>query len=465
VLIRVNPWLILSCAFIRFVKVLLADEIKEESVSKPHIIMYISDDHGWEYLGCYGNSTIQTPNLDVLAQQGIRFTHAFTTTPTCAPSRSTIYTGLYPARHGAMGNHTECKPDLKTLPAYLRELGYRVAIAGKIHVKPEAAFDFEYVGGFLPKRADQPRKYRAEGLDLAPVDRFLASHAKENPNQPLCLVLGDSSPHVTWERNKTYDTEKLPLPPYIADTPVSRRALANYYQDITTMDHRIGDVMALLKEHGYEENTLFIYNTDHGSEWCHCKWTVYDMGIRLPFIVRWPGQIQPGSVCDAMISYVDVLPTFVDVAGGEPHDNLDGRSFKDVLLGRTRTFRDRIYATHSRDGNMNVFPQRCVRDRRYKYVLNLKPKSIFTSHFTEVQDIPDSHAQIWDSWVEKAKSDPQTAKLVYLIQHHPVEELYDLEADPYELNNLAFDAEMKPILERMRADLRQWMALQNDPGQ
>jgi uncharacterized sulfatase len=154
----------------------------------------------------------------------------------------------------------------------------------------------------------------------------------------------------------------------------------------------------------------------------------------------------------------------MDVAGGETAGDLDGRSFKDVLLGESSTFRDTIYATHDRDGNMNIFPQRGVRDGKYKYVLNLEPKNIFTSHFTQVQGIPESHAEIWDSWVEKAKFDPQTAKLIYTIQHHPVEELYDLEADPYELNNLAFNPGMKPILERMREDLRQWMTSQNDPG-
>jgi len=431
---------------------------------RPHIIMYISDDHGWEYLGCYDNAAIQTPNLDALAQQGMRFTRMFTTTPTCAPSRSTIFTGLYPANHGAMGNHTECKPDLKTLPARLRELGYRVALAGKKHAKPDDTFDFEYVGGFLPKRPDQPRKYRAEGLDLAPVDRFLASHAEENPDQPLFLLLGDSSPHVTWEKNKTYDADSLPLPPYIIDTPIARSALANYYQDITTMDGRIGDAMALLKKHGYEDDTLFIYNTDHGSEWYHSKWTVYDAGIRLPFIARWPGKIKTGSVCNAMISYVDILPTFIDIAGGEAPDDMDGRSFTEVLLGKTATFRDKIYATHNRDGNMNVFPQRCVRDGKYKYVLNLRPENIFTSHFTEVDGIPESHGEIWKTYIEKAKSDPEAAEIVYKIQHHPVEELYDLDDDPYEFNNIAFDPEMRPILEKMRTDLKQWMESQDDPG-
>ena len=431
---------------------------------KPNIVVYLSDDHGWEYLGCYGNAQIQTPHLDSLAEEGLRFTNAFTPTPTCAPSRSTLYTGLYPARHGAMGNHTECHAHLAALPQTLRGLGYRVAIAGKTHVKPDTLFDFEYIGGFLPKRPEYNRKYRAEGLDTAPVERFLSNHQQENPDQPLCLILGDSNPHVTWEPNKIYDPNTLSLPPYIADTPIARNALANYYQDITTMDTRIGKVNKILETHGYADNTLFIYTTDHGAEWPHCKWTLYDTGIRLPFLAKWRGEIPANTVSDAMISHVDFFPTLIDLAGGEPLDGLDGRSFKNVLLGRQATFRDKIYGTHTRDGNMNVFPQRCVRNNRYKYILNLMPENRWTTHFTEVEGIPESHAEVWNSWVEKAETDPQTAQLVYLTQHHPVEELYDVTTDPSEFNNLAFRADMRPILEEMRADVRHWMHAQDDQG-
>ncbi|MCY4568266.1 MAG: sulfatase [Candidatus Poribacteria bacterium] len=431
---------------------------------RPNIVVYLSDDHGWEYLGCYGNAQIQTPHLDSLAKEGVRFTHAFTPTPTCAPSRSTLYTGLYPARHGAMGNHTACHAHLEALPQTLRGFGYRVAIAGKTHVKPESLFDFEYIGGFLPKRAEHNRKYRAEGLNTAPVERFLSSHRQENPDQPLCLILGDSNPHVTWEPNKIYDPDALSLPPYIADTPIARNALANYYQDVTTMDTRIGEVDKMLETHGYADNTLFIYTTDHGAEWPHCKWTLYDTGIRLPFLAKWRGEIPANTVSDAMVSHVDFFPTLLDIAGGEPLNDLDGRSFKDVLIGQQPTFRDKIYGTHTRDGNMNVFPQRCVRDARYKYILNLMPENTWTTHFTEVEGITESHAEVWKSWVEKAETDPQTAQLVYLTQHHPVEELYDVAADPYEFNNLAFSPEARPILEEMRADVRHWMHAQDDEG-
>ena len=439
-------------------------------MSKPNIIVYLSDDHGWEFLGCYGNRDIKTPNLDRIAGEGMRFTHAFTPTPTCAPSRSTLYTGLYPARHGAMANHSACHSHLEILPKALRELGYRVAIAGKKHVKPDELFDFESIDAFLPKSTEHERKYRREGLDTGPVEQFLSKHKQENPEQPVCLILGDSNPHVTWEPNKIYDPESLQLPPNIADTPITRRALANYYQDITTMDTRIGEIERILDVNGYAENTLFLYTNDHGSEFPHSKWTLYDTGIRLPFIARWEDKIPAGTVSDAMISHVDFMPTLlhiagVDIAGGEQSDDLDGRSFKCVLSGQQSAFRDRIYGTHTRDGDMNVFPQRCVRDHQYKYILNLLSENTWTTHFTKVQDIHESHAEVWNSWVEKAKDDPKTAELVYLTQHHPIEELYDINTDTYELNNLAFLETSRPILERMREDVYKWMQSQGDNGE
>src|SRR5262249_18521795 len=156
-----------------------------------------------------------------------------------------------------------------------------------------------------------------------------------------------------------------------------------------------------------------------------------------PFVARWPGRVAAGAVCEALISFVDVTPTFIDVAGGQPRGDLDGRSFKDALLGKAATFHDRVYASHTGDGGMNAFPPRCARDRRYKYILNLRPENTWTTHFTKVGGIPDSHKDIWDSWVEKARTDPATAKLLGVMEHHPAEELYDTHNDPYELNNLA----------------------------
>lgn len=431
---------------------------------RPNVVLFLSDDHGQGFAGCYGNRVVRTPNLDALARQGMRWTRMFAASPTCTPSRSTIFTGLYPARHGAMGNHTDCRPGVKSLPTYLKALGYRVVLADKGDVRPPGVFDFEYLPAALPKVPGRVRKYRGEGLNTRDVDRLLAGHAHQRAGEPLCLVLGDNGPHVVWETNTTYDPAALPIPPNMVDTPKTRTALANYYQDISTMDRHLGEVLASLKRHGFEQNTLVIYASDQGPEWPHCKWTLYDTGLLVPLVARWPGRIAPGSVCDAIASLVDLTPTLVDVAGGKVPEDLDGRSFQAVLLGRQGTFRDQVFATHTGDGEMNRFPQRCVRDRRYKYILNLHPERTWTTHFTLVPGIPDSHKEVWDTWVEKAKTDPAAARLVDLIEHHPAEELYDTQADPYELRNIARDPQAKPVLEKMQADLKRWMAAQQDPG-
>jgi N-sulfoglucosamine sulfohydrolase len=429
---------------------------------RPNLIVYLADDHGINFVGCYGNTAIRTPNIDSLATQGLRFSRMFAASPTCAPSRAAMYSGLYPARNGLMGNHTACKPDLRTLPHYLQPLGYRVVLANKSHIKPESVFPVEMLDATLPRNPAIQRRYRMEGLDVKKVDQFLAAHRREHPEQPLCLILADNGPHVVWEPNKIYDPAKLPLPPIVVDTPKTRAAMANYYQDITTVDGRVGEVMTSLKRHGFEENTLFIYTADQGPEWPKSKWTVYDTGLRVPFIARWPGVVKPAATTDAMISFVDVLPTFIDLAGGHSTAGLDGRSFKNVLAGQAPKFNEHIFASHTRDGEMNVFPQRCVRDARWKLVLNLLPENKWTTHFTKVMDIPGSHGDVYATWVEKAKTDAAAAKLVETIEQHPRWELYDTQADPYELNNLARQPEHAARVSSLRTKLNDWLKQQDD---
>ena len=419
----------------------------------PNIVVFLADDHGWDIAGCYGNRVIRTPNIDRLASEGMRFTRAFAASPTCSPSRAILYTGLHSARNGLMGNHTGTHAGLKSIAQYLKAQGYRTVLANKTHVKPVEVFDFEYVKATLPDPPSGKRQYRLEGLDTREIDRLLAEHARNRAGQPLCLILADSAPHVTWEKNRDYDPAKLPLPPIAVDTPKTRAALANYYQDITTADRHLGEVLDSLRKHGFEDKTLTIYTSDQGPEWPRSKWTLYDTGLRVPFIARWPGRIARGAVTDAMISFVDVTPTLVDIAGGKPPPGLDGGSFKAVLSGNAKRFRTEIYASHSGDGTMNMFPQRCVRDLRYKFILNLHPERKWTTHFTKVDGIPDSHKEVYDTWLEKAKSDADAARIVRLTEDHPREELYDTLNDPYELENLAEKTSARPVLLRMRDQL------------
>jgi N-sulfoglucosamine sulfohydrolase len=424
----------------------------------PNIILYLSDDHGWDLAGCYGHTTIRTPNLDRLASEGMRFTKAFAASPTCSPSRAILYTGLHSARNGTMGNHTDSRPGIRSLPLYLKALGYRVVMANKADVRPNEVFDFEYVPATLPAVPGRDRKYREEGLDTKAIDRLLEEHRRNRASQPLCLICGDNGPHVVWEKNQTYDPARLPLPPIAVDTPETRIAMANYFQDITTMDQRLGEVMASVKRHEFEDNSLFVYTSDQGPEWPRSKWTVYDSGLRVPFVARWPGKVKAGSTTDAMISFVDMTPTFVNVAGGRAVDGLDGKSFLEVLQAsdpKKKRFRTEIFASHTGDGQMNQSPQRCVRDLRYKYVLNLHPERKWTTHFTLVKGIPESHHAVYSTWEERAKSDQKTAKLLERIERHPAEELYDTQNDPWELENLAGRPEMASTLARLRGRMRE----------
>lgn len=424
--------------------------------ARPNIVIYLGDDHGVDFVGCYGNRVVRTPNIDRLATQGTRFNRVFAGSPTCSPSRAILWTGLHSARNGTMGNHTNCKPDIKSIASYLQPLGYRVVAANKTDVRPATVFPWEILKATLPADPKHVRQYRAEGLDTEAVDRFLAEHVKTQAKTPLCLILGDNNPHVTWEPNHEFDPAQLPVPPFMADTPKTRTALANYYQDIATLDRRVGAVLASLENHGLAEHTLFIYTADQGPEWPHCKWTCYDTGLRVPFVARWPGQIPAGATCETLISLVDVTPTLLDLAGGPARPSLDGRSFKQVLLGKATKHRQEIFASHTGDGEMNQSPQRCIRDGRYKFILNLHPERRWSSHFTLVEGIPDSHRDVYVTWLEKAKTDAATATLIERIEQHAPEELYDTQNDPYEMTNLAAQPEHQRVLKAMREKLRLW---------
>jgi len=423
----------------------------EPPARKPNFLILVSDDHGTDDAGCYGNAAVRAPNIDKLAAQGLRFTRAFTPTAMCAPSRSALYTGLFPHRNGAHPNHSKVRPGVKSLPHYLSKLGYRVALAGKTHIGPRDAFPFEY----MAQRG---------------VDAFLAKAGQ----QPFCLVVATNDPHAPWKKQGPGDPAKVLIPPYLVDTPETRQAMADYYNSVAALDAQVGQVMAALDKHGLTDHTLFLYASDNGSGFPFTKWTLYDAGIRMPFIVRWPGRVQPGTVTDAMVSFVDVLPTFIEAAGEKPPDDLDGRSFLAVLDGKAKGHRDAIFATHTNKGIISgsEYPVRAIRTRTHKYIVNLNPAGTFKNIVTEgrgggrakaKEDDEGGGAAYWLSWRERAKADPKTAERMRLYQHRPAEELYDTAADPFELTNLAADPAHKLLIADLRRQLKAWMSQQNDP--
>lgn len=413
---------------------------------KPNIVFLLSDDHGILDSGCYGNKVLRTPNIDMLAREGMRFTRAFTATAMCAPSRSMLYTGLFPHRNGAHPNHSAIRPGVKTLPHYLSELGYRVALSGKKHIKPLRSFPFEF-------------------LRLNNVGKYLAKVGAK----PFCLVVATHDPHTPYKKlppGEGYDPAEVKLPPYLVDTRETRQTLAYYYNSVAALDRQVGEYLDILRKRRLEENTLFIYASDNGTGFPFAKWTLYEAGLNLPFIARWPGRVKPGVVTHAMVSFVDVLPTFIGVAGGVPPEILDGRSFLPVLSGKKTEHRELIFGTHTTKGIISgsEFPIRSVRTKTHKYIRNLNSEGAFTNIVTHGRKGKEAGAAAyWQSWLRLAPSDPFAAKRVKMYQHRPAEELYDLRTDPYELKNIAEEPSRKELLTALRNRLKEWMKKQGDP--
>lgn len=425
------------------------------SPTRPHIVLFLADDHGYWDSPIYGSRAVRMPNLERLAARGMTFTHAFTASPTCVPSRSILMSGLYPARNGALPNHSGLRAGVKTLPSYLKELGYHVAHFGKSHFQPKTAYpDLEFVPSEIR------RGPLTSDLDPPALDRWLAQRSKGD--QPLCLVVCSHSPHVYWPENEGYDPAKVELPPTFADTPETRAERAKYYTDITNADRQLGEVLETVNRH-LGDSTLFLYTSDNGAQWPFAKWSLFDAGIRLPFVAAWPGVVKPGSRTEALVSFCDLLPTCVEFAGGGTVADLDGRSFAGVLRNPRQKHRADIFAAHSGDGDWNVFPMRAVRTTRHKYIRNLHPEFEYHTHIDLAG--PQDGKTYFDSWVAQAKTNPGAAAVVRRYHERPAEELYDTVSDPHETRNLAADPRHARLLADLRDRVTRWMAQQGDVGQ
>jgi N-sulfoglucosamine sulfohydrolase len=446
--VRALLWLLLAC--------LPAVGGAAGAAARPHLVLFVADDYSWHDCGAYGAKDVRTPNLDRLAKEGMRFEAAFAASPTCTPSRSSIFTGLYPFRSGAHANHSLVKDDVRTLPHRLKELGYRVVLAGKTHIGPRPAFPFEYLAG---SNVMPPGKSHVlwTDLDTAAVDRLLAMHDRK---EPLCLIVASHSPHVYWPENQAYDPESLTLPPYLVDTPETRRARAEYYTDVTWMDRQLGEVRASLAKHGYTPETLFLFTADQGAQWPFAKWNLYDAGIRAPLLAAWPGKIKPAAETSAMVSLVDLMPTFIEAAGGPAPADIDGRSFLPVLLGSRKTHREEVFSSHTGDGQMNRTPMRGIRTARWKYILNLAPATRYRTHIDGGQ--PVDGKGYWQSWTQRAQADAGAAAVVRHYQQRPAEELFDVRADPYELRDLASEPRRAEVLKDLREKLKNWRLQQGE---
>jgi uncharacterized sulfatase len=253
----------------------------------------------------------------------------------------------------------------------------------------------------------------------------------------------------------------MKLPAEHFDTPEFRLSRTRYYEAVTNADKFFGQILDAVDEKLDRKNTFVFFTSDHGAQLPFGKWNLYDAGMRVPLIAAGPG-IKADATTDAMVSWIDILPTLVDLAGGKPPADIDGRSFAAVLRGEKQSAREEIYATHSGDKEFNVYPMRTLRTDRWKYILNLHPEFQYATHINRGGE--RDGVDYFRSWEKAAKTDSHAAEVVRRYKERPREELYDLTADPHELKNLADRPEQQSRLAQLRAKVAAWMKEQNDAG-
>ncbi len=436
------------------------DSEELRATEPPNVLIIMADDCTHSDLPVYGGQNALTPNLDALAEQSLVFNRAYLCSAMCQPCRAELYSGQYPMRNGCAWNHSASRPTTRSLPHYLGELGYRVGLAGKVHVAPYEVFPFEVVGGFDQNCVRNPTRIHQMG----PVSDFMARDSE----QPFCLVIALVEPHVPWVMGEAsqYPTAQIKLPPNIADTPRTRSDFGNYLAEITYMDGQVGEILKALQASGQANNTLVLFTSEQGSQFPGCKWTNWDTGVHTALIARWPGITPAGKRTNALVQYADIVPTLLEACGGSLADQqLDGTSFLAVLQGTSDQHREYVFGMHNNYPEGPPYPIRSITDGQFHYIRNLTPEEIYIEkHLMGVQGDGLLNNPYWGSWIWDATSSQHTYELVKRYTRRPAEQLYQLQDDPYEMNNLSEEEEFQSRKHRLSAELDAWLAAQGDPG-
>lgn len=433
---------------------------REKAQSKPNILLMVGEDHG-EQLSCYGDKHISTPNLDALAESGVRFVNAYVTQAGCSPSRASILTGQYPHNNGQIGLATHglrmYKDDTPNLTTYLKAAGYRTGIIGKIHVNPESAFLFDFKA--FPKSNFNKRSVRgfartAGEFFRASADPFLLWISFPDAHRPF----HDRQEGIPAKIVGPNDVETLPM--VGVSTRQTLQTTASYYNCMRRLDVAVGMVLQELADSGKVDNTLVIFLSDHGPDFPRAKKTIREGGSRVPMIMSWKGHLPEGRKESRLVSSLDILPTILEIAGVQPRpDDLEGRSLMPLFSEKSARWREYLFTEFTLHWPETYYPGRAVRDSRFKLVHNLLPhreNPVYDIYL--VQQRPET------STPEELKDAPEYVQDAYRIFRRPPEfELYDLQNDPWEFRNLAEDVRYSEQLERLKKRLARWQIETDDP--
>jgi uncharacterized sulfatase len=416
--------------------------VRANAAERPNILWISCEDTSPD-LGCYGDAYARTPNLDRLASEGARFTNAFSVYGVCAPSRSSIITGMYPASIGTqhMRSQGVPPPHVKCFTEYLRAAGYYCTN----NVKTDYNFESPATAWDECTNRAHYRK-RDKGQPFFSVFNITTTH--ESQVRRLDPAAYDR--HMSLLRAEDrHDPAKAKLPSYYPDTPVVRKDWASYYDLVTAMDVQANRLLEELKSDGLADNTIVFFWGDHGRGLPRGKRWVYDSGIHVPLIVRWPGRIKPGTVTDDLVSLMDLGPTLLNIAGLEVPRHMQGRAF---LGDKRASARSYVYAARDRmDETYDII--RAVRDKRYKYIRNYQACKPYAQYIDYMDQMPSLRE--WRRLHKEGKLvGPQRN---FFAPEKPQEELYDTQADPDEVVNLAGDAKHADVLKRLRAEHERFM--------
>ena len=442
----------------------LATDREAEAPAKPSVLLIVSEDNGPE-LGCYGDPFARTPNLDRLAEQGVRFANAFVPYSVCSPSRASLFTGLVPHRNGQIGLATHrfaMYREWPNLVSLLHEAGYRTGIMGKIHVNPESSFPCDF-------RFNEREATTFNGRNVRRVAEAAAGFFEATGEAPFFLMVNYPDAHFPLLRQdsglpaKPIGADEVrPLPWVGADSPRLREFTADYYNCLSRLDTGVGLLLDELEKAGRTENTLVIYLGDHGAQFSRGKTSVYDAGLRIPLILRWPDRRYAGVVREELVDTTDILPTVLAELGLGAPPELDGRPLQALFTGADVPWREYVFAMTTGSAPVLYYPQFSVRDVRYRLILSPvrgRENACATCYLTQ----HNVHFAAGTTEAEIAAAS-ETVRVAYArYRNPPAVELYDLEKDPYEWHDLAEDPAHAEVRVRLERALGDWRAKTGDP--
>ena len=435
----------------------LAQQASPTASARPNIV-WISNEDMSPHLGAYGDPAARTPVLDQFAKESIRYTNAFTTAPVCAPSRAAIITGMYQTTIGAQHHRTteDGVPELpgpylavppfyvKAFPEYLRAAGYYTSNRAKTDYQfgvPFTIWDDLGANAHWRNRSDTNQPFFS-------VFNLQVTHESQIfPSSPA----RKGKPLVT-------DPARILVPPYYPDTPAVRQELARMYDNIADMDSQVGDILRQLEADGLADNTVVFYWSDHGDGVPRSKRSLYDSGLRVPLMIRWPKmpEARAGSVNDQLVSMIDLAPTVLSIAGAEIPAHLQGRVLIGPKAARAPEF---VFAARDRM-DIEYDMMRSARDARFLYIRNFAPERPYAGHI-----IYRNQSAIMQDWLRlQAERGLTGTAALWMRTNRPAEELYDTKADPHQIRDLAAEAAHRPTLERMREVVSDWMIRAGDQG-